>query len=205
MFEKTRFAHNDWRFSEWGNFPSVPSFSNWFGLFFGGSVGFSQFSSVLGERPTLFFRPDFEFLGYPPEVHDPLCVAVRQSAGTSAMIMPTIHKKFFAATSAGRREWEPFWDDIWAQAEVALQSSEKIVLIGFSMSPVDERARELLLKRSNLGAEVLVFSGSRTDAMCREFRGSGFETVRSFGNGRFEDFLGGLDSSIVPSGRVAAP
>jgi hypothetical protein len=26
LFEKTRFADNDWRFSEWGDFPSVPTF-----------------------------------------------------------------------------------------------------------------------------------------------------------------------------------
>jgi len=26
LVEEIRFAHNNWRFSEWGNFPSVPSF-----------------------------------------------------------------------------------------------------------------------------------------------------------------------------------
>jgi hypothetical protein len=26
LFEKARLNHNNWRFSEWGNFPSVPSF-----------------------------------------------------------------------------------------------------------------------------------------------------------------------------------
>ena len=159
-------------------------------MFFGGRLGFSQFSNVLGERPALFFRPDFEFLGYPPEVCDPLCMGIRTSTGTSAMIMPTIHKKFFATTNASGREWEPFWDGIWAHAEVALQSSERIVVIGFSMSPVDERARELLLKRSDPEAEVLVFSGSKTNAICSEFRGNGFRAVKSCGNSHFEDFLG---------------
>ena len=49
--------------------------------------------------------------------------------------------------------------------------------------------RELLLKNSNPDAEIFVFSGSRSGAICEEFRNSGFQTVDSIGNGYFEDHL----------------
>jgi len=71
----------------------------------------------------------------------------------------------------------------------SLRSAEKIVIIGYSMPKADERARELLLKQSNPDAEILVFSGSRTDGTCEDFRKSGFQTFNSFGSGYFEDFL----------------
>ncbi len=105
------------------------------------------------------------------------------------MIMPTLHKRFYVPITGGSREWEPFWDDIWSQAEQALQSSAKIVIVGYSMPTADERAIELLLKHSNPDAEILVFSGSRTNAICEDFRKSGFQTVISFGQGYFADYL----------------
>src|SRR6266446_643800 len=42
--------------------------TNWMGLLFGGRTGFAQVSSALGLRPSLFCRPDFDFLGYSNEV-----------------------------------------------------------------------------------------------------------------------------------------
>jgi hypothetical protein len=38
--------------------------TNWMGLLFGGRKGFAQVSSALGLRPSLFCRPDFDYLGY---------------------------------------------------------------------------------------------------------------------------------------------
>jgi hypothetical protein len=70
-----------------------------------------------------------------------------------------------------------------------LRSAERIVVIGYSMPKADERARALLLKHSNPDAEILVFSGSRTGAICDDFLQSGFQTVNSFGNSCFEDYL----------------
>ncbi len=163
--------------------------TNWFGLYFRGRRGFTQFSSVLDSRPTLYFRPDMEFLGYPNGIADPQGAGIHQSSGLSAMIMPTLHKRFYVPITGGSREWEPFWDDIWSQAEQALQSSAKIVIVGYSMPTADERAIELLLKHSNPDAEILVFSGSRTNAICEDFRKSGFQTVISFGQGYFADYL----------------
>jgi hypothetical protein len=71
------------------------------------------------------------------------------------------------------------------------------VIIGYSMPNADERARELLLRHSNPNAEILVFSGSRTGAICEDFRKIGFQTVNSFGDGYFEDYLRGVDLSAL--------
>lgn len=60
------------------------------------------------------------------------------------------------------------------QAARALNSSTKIVIIGYGMPTADERARDLLLGHSNPDADILVFSGSRTGAIREEFRKWGF-------------------------------
>jgi len=87
------------------------------------------------------------------------------------------------------REREPFWNYIWEQAQQSLRSADEIVIIGYSMPKADERAKELLLKNSNRDAEILVFSDSRSGAICEEFRNCGFQTVNSVGDGYFEDYL----------------
>ncbi len=162
--------------------------TNWLGILFDGNMGFSQASNVYGLRPCLFGERDFTYLGYSKDVRDPLCKGITRTGADPALILPTLHKNFFHQTSFGR-EWEPFWNYIWDQAQQSLRSAEKIVIIGYSMPKADERARELLLKQSNPDAEILVFSGSRTDGICEDFRKSGFQTVNSFGSGYFEDFL----------------
>lgn len=164
--------------------------TNWLGILFDGNMGFSQASNVYGPRPCLFGERDFTYLGYSKDVRDPLCKGISRTGADPALILPTLHKNFFHQTTFGR-EWEPFWNYIWEQAQQSLGSAEKIVVIGYSMPKADERARELLLKHSNPDAEILVFSGSRTDAICEDFHQSGFQTVNSFGKGYFEDFLNG--------------
>jgi hypothetical protein len=163
--------------------------TNWFGLHFGGIRGPGQFfSTVFGDSPRLFFWPDFEYLGYSSDMRDPRCAGVDRSSGMTGIIMPTLNKHFFHETISGH-EWERFWNLIWGQAEDAISRSSKIVIIGFSMSPADERARDLLLRCPDPNAEIAVFSGSRTEAICKEFREVGFRTVNSLGRGHFEEFL----------------
>ncbi len=163
--------------------------TNWLGILFDGNMGFSQASNnVYGPRPCLFGERDFTYLGYSNDVRDPLCKHISTTGGEPALILPTLHKNFFHQTSFGR-EWAPFWNHIWSEAARALNASERIVIIGYSMPKADERARELLLKGSNPNAEILVFSGSRTSAICEEFHDSGFQTVSSPGQGYFEDYL----------------
>jgi hypothetical protein len=162
--------------------------TNWLAMLFDGNMGFSQVSSVYGLEPKLFRESDFSYLGYSNEVRDPRCKGVSRTGGEPTLILPTLHKNFFQQTTLGR-EWERFWNDIWGQAADALHSSEKIVIIGYSMPTADERARELLLEQSNPDAEILVFSGSGTNSIREAFRKKGCQNVKSYGHGRFEDFL----------------
>lgn len=162
--------------------------TNWLGILFDGNMGFSQVSDVYGPRPCLFSERDFTYLGYSQGVCDPLRRGITRTGANPALILPTLHKNFFHQTSFGR-EWEPFWNYIWEQAQQSLRSAEKIVVIGYSLPEADERARDLLLRHSNPNAEILVFSGSRTDAICEDFLQYGFQSVTSFGNGYFEDYL----------------
>lgn len=163
--------------------------TNWFGQMFGGSRGSSQVSDVYGPRPVIFFRPDFEFLGYPVESRDHQACA-DNAPGHPAMIMLTFHKRFFQQTSFGH-EWESFWNALWRQAGSALDTSDKIVIIGYSMASIDEKARELLLQRSNRDAYIGVFCGGTSAAICNEFKSRGFQRIETFGEGHFEDYLGG--------------
>jgi hypothetical protein len=164
--------------------------TNWLGILFGGITGGSYAPNVYGSRPCLFGENHFTYLGYSKDVRDPLCKGISTTGGERALILPTLHKDFFHQTPLGR-EWERFWNDIWNRAAEGLHSSERIVIIGYSMPSADERARELLLQRSNPRAEILVYSGSRTKTICEEFRVRGFHAVTSSGEGKFEDFLSG--------------
>jgi hypothetical protein len=174
---------------------------NWWGLIFGGSTGFSVVPgwNSLGSRPTLFFRPDFVFLGYPEQTRDPECGFVDKAAGIPAIIMPTLKKHFFEHSSLGH-EWDPFWQSLWQQAGCALASAERIAIIGYSMPQADEAARALLLEQSNRNAEITVYSGSASREIQDEFVGRGFPHVRVSGRSRFEDFLSSLPTA-TSSGR----
>lgn len=162
--------------------------TNWWGLIFRGSRGVGAASDSLGPRPAIFFRPDLEFLGYSSEVRDPLCAGIDNAAGHLAVIMPTRRKHFFEQTPFGN-EWEPFWEDLWKQAEDAVQSSGKTVFIGYGMADADEKARELLLEKSNRSAEIEIWCGGRSTAIRDEFAAKGFKKVRACKKSHFENYL----------------
>ena len=162
--------------------------TNWLGILFRGTMGPSQASSAYDYRPAVTGGNDSAFLNYADSVRDPLWQGISRTGGEPALILPTLHKNFFHQTSLGR-EWEPFWDDIWGQAEQVLRSSNKVVIIGYSMPAADERARQLLLKHSSPDADILVYSGSRSNAISEDFRKCGFHSVKSSGQGYFEDYL----------------
>jgi hypothetical protein len=46
--------------------------TNWMGVLFGGNMGFSQASSVYDQRPAIFGKRNFAFLGYSEDIRDPL-------------------------------------------------------------------------------------------------------------------------------------
>jgi hypothetical protein len=162
--------------------------ANWLESAFGGNTGFFQSGpNAFGSRPVI---PKWvlEFFGYPSEIRDP--DASRIHAAIPAMIMPTLNKRFYEQTSAGR-ELESFWDDLWEQAEHALKSSDEIVIIGYSMGAADEKARNLLLGTPDRRAHVGVFCGASTSSISNEFAARGYLNLHSFGEHLFEDYLDG--------------
>lgn len=164
--------------------------TNWFKPLFGGMRGFFQAGpNALPSRPVILFPQDFEFLSYSKELCDPLCAREAKPGILPAIITLTRHKRFYDETSLGVRELEEFWRDIWTQAEYALRSSEKIVIIGYSMPTADEAAKTLLLNTSNKDAGVTICSGRGSAAIRDEFGSHGFTRIETLRNGLFEDFL----------------
>ncbi len=90
----------------------------------------------------LYFKSDFEYVGY-PEFVDPLCVGVPRAAILRAMIMPANPKRFYSPTTFGV-ELKEFWDYLWDRAGAVLRAADEVILIGYSMPKIDERARDLL-------------------------------------------------------------
>jgi hypothetical protein len=164
--------------------------TNWWGTIFNGNRGFFQSGpNALPYRPVILFPKDFEFLSYPSELSDPLCGGASRPAAIPALILLTQHKRFYVQTSSGGHEWAEFWSDIWTQAELALQSSDRIVIIGYSMPTADREARELLLKKSNKRARIALYCGERSAHIREEFRLDGFTRLEVAGRGLFEEFL----------------
>jgi len=162
--------------------------TNWLDLIFGGNTGASSPSSVFGERPAIFRREDLEFFGY-SNLCDPLCACIPRTGGRPCLILPALRKSFHDDTLFGRERTQ-FWQSLWTQAAQALESSDRIVIIGYRMAAVDEAAKRLLLERSNPDAHIGVFCGQSSAAICSEFNAHGFQPVETRGKGHFEDYLG---------------
>lgn len=163
---------------------------NWFRLIMGGTRGYFAPSSIFGSRPVILRQRDFEYLGYPSGLHDPQCTGATIRHAAPGIVLPLHHKRFYWKTIFGN-EWEPFWNYLWKQAGCALQSSEDIVIIGYGMANVDERARTLLLETANQHARIALFCGrNRTVGIRDEFVAHGFHHVETPGDGTFEGYLG---------------
>jgi hypothetical protein len=161
--------------------------TNWRGLRFDGITAPHKVVNSLGERPVLFYQPDFDYLGF-PNFRDPLCGHLSSASTTTAMIMPLLKKTFFTATDFGE-EWQPFWDMLWEQAASALRVANEVILIGYSMPPADERARALLLGNPNKKAGVMVCAHSATGRIAEEFRKSGYTDVTEPANPTFAGWI----------------
>jgi hypothetical protein len=146
--------------------------TNWCAEPFGGLTGFSQWDGPpLGERPVIR-RSEFDYLGY-ENGSDRRCH--KGPVQIDSMIMPTAKKRFFFDTSSGR-EWEGFWDSLWAQAATALSSSDEVYLIGYSIPAYDTRARDLI--RSEIRPDVPI------EVCCHDGTSSVVKTLREVGFGR---------------------
>jgi hypothetical protein len=141
---------------------------NWFAALFNGSRGgVANLKNALGSRPV-FVEPDTRFLGY--EEVDPR--TPKKFGFVQPLILPTERKKFYFETSLGP-QWKDFWDLLWQRASEDLHSSENVVLCGYSMVAIDERAHRLLLEAISPSALIEVCCGGDTQRIVQEFQAVG--------------------------------
>jgi hypothetical protein len=108
--------------------------------------------------------------------------------GFPSIILPGRTKVFHYSTSFGP-EHKEFFDFLWSQAAHALKRTDRLVLCGYSLLPVDERACDLLLKVPSRAAEVTVVSGSQGQRIAKQFKEAGFGNVNTYENGYFESWV----------------
>jgi hypothetical protein len=171
--------------------------TNWLDVPFEGMTGTSQFNGPpLGDRPRIRGPREFEALGYPPGVTDFRWPTSGPFGGQPAVILPGLKKTFFKQSSYGK-EREEFWDSLWDQATTALQTSERLVVIGYCFPKADERARHMIFNEANRKAQISLYCGRGSDTICEQFRASGLQHVECQGNARFEEFLGVSQTSCA--------
>ena len=143
---------------------------NWRALLFGGRRGGLAVNDVdrsLGRRPVLFDY-DLKTLGYDHAV-DSRLPRDREVAAIDSMVLPVHEKQFFFRTSFGD-EWASFWDSLWRKAAAALRTSDRIILCGYSLLPVDERACKMLLEDKELTVPFEVCCGNDSEAIVDRLR-----------------------------------
>jgi hypothetical protein len=146
-----------------------------------GAFAISGFSS-LGTCPCI--ATDFlRFLGY-----DDMKGTFPGGGGFPSLILPGRMKVFQYSTSFGP-EHKEFFDSLWSQAAYALKRADRLVLCGYSLLPVDERACDLLLKAPSRAAEVTIVSGSQGQRIAKQFKDAGFQNVKPFDSGHFESWV----------------
>lgn len=170
--------------------------TSWLALLFGGMTsGFSAFQSgnTLGARPVIA-KNELSFLGYSDSV-DP--AFGNGGAALPVMVFPARTKDFYFAGSTGT-EYLEFWRDLWRQANEALQLAARVVICGYSMLSVDERARKSLLSFPKKNAEILVASGQRdTERIAQEYRDAGYSRVASADEVLFEKWVASFAGSFA--------
>jgi hypothetical protein len=151
---------------------------NWLAAMFVGAGG-----GVFGKRPV-FTDPDLTALGY-LNLSDSLFPRPF-SAACPPLVLPTNRKQFFFDTNLGR-EWDWFWDRLWRAARRAVRTSERIVICGYGMYPVDRRGCNLLLK-SDLAGDVEVCCGGESARIVQQLRDHGRRAYQA-GQTKFEDWV----------------
>jgi len=160
---------------------------NWLVSIFGGARGGSTWvssdGSSLGPHPVIH-QADWEYLGY-----QEFSGHIYPGGGAfPCLILPGRAKEFYYDTSFAH-EYAEFWDLLWSQATEAVRRSDKIVLCGYSLLPVDQRACDLLLRMPTRRTRVLVVSGSQSARIADDFRAAGFHDVETFKGGYFEEWV----------------
>jgi hypothetical protein len=140
----------------------------------------------LSDRPRIH-RADLEHLGY-CDFADFTEYLYESGGALPCLILPDRDKKFFYETSFGIRCRE-FWDVLWEQAIEAITRAQRLVLCGYSLLPVDQRACDLLLNEPRKETHITVISGDQSPRIASDFRDARFQNVAVFENGFFEDWV----------------
>jgi hypothetical protein len=164
--------------------------TNWLALLFASF----QPGGTLSDRPVIA-KNELSFLGY-ADAADPRFE--RAGAALPVMILPARKKDFYFAVSTGD-EYMGFWDALWGQARGALDSTDRIVICGYSLLSVDDRACELLLHPNQRDPEILVASGCDTERIVDDYRRSGFARVRPADEVLFEKWVNAA-ANVVAGG-----
>jgi hypothetical protein len=123
-------------------------------------------SVILGGNRPAFTDDTLAALGYEGLVDT---LFPRQGAAAILpLILPLNRKKFYFDTNLGKL-WVPFWNRLWRAARRSVRRSNRIVICGYGMYPIDKRGCNLLL-RGDCDADIEVCSGSRTDGIVSELR-----------------------------------
>lgn len=166
---------------------------NWLVSIFGGitSGAFAASdNSSLGQCPCI--ATDYlKYLGYPDMPGN-----FPGGGGFPSLILPGRTKEFYYETSFGP-EHEEFFSSLWKQASAALQRASRVVLCGYSLLPVDDRACDLLLNATNRGSSIVVVSGGDGQRITNTFRDAGFQNVECYSSGYFEAWVESTTSRVA--------
>jgi hypothetical protein len=93
------------------------------------------------------------------------------------------------STPFRERAAHEFFSSLWSQAAAALRRADKVVLCGYSLLPVDERACDLLLKATRKQSSIVVVSGSDGKRITQTLRNAGFQSIECHESGYFDAWV----------------
>ncbi len=159
---------------------------NWLVSLFGGATGGTLIvnpSSSMGNHPVVH-ENDLKFLGY-----ENFTGHTYKSGGAfPCLILPGRSKEFFYDTSMGH-EFVEFWDHLWSQASEAVRHCDRIVICGYNLLPVDQRACDLILKKPSKTTSIEIICGEQSDRIANDFKNAGFKNVQVFGGKYFSEWV----------------
>lgn len=166
---------------------------NWLVSIFGGitSGAFAASdNSSLGQCPCI--ATDYlKYLGYPD-----MAGSFPGGGGFPSLILPGRTKEFYYETSFGP-EHEKFFSSLWSQAGAALGRANKVVLCGYSLLPVDQRACDLLLRATREQSSIVVVSGRDGKRITETFRNAGFQSTECHDRCYFETWVESTKTCIA--------
>ncbi len=146
--------------------------TSWLALLFGGATSaFSSFQPGNTLSTPVIGSNELSFLGYKDTV-DPRFR--NGGAALPVMIFPSRQKEFYFDVNTGV-EYTDFWDSLWRKADIALRAADRVVVCGYSLLSVDQRARNLLLSGPKKTAEISIASGEPdTERIVRDYQEAGY-------------------------------